>query len=64
LEVAFSLPTRVLEASTLALIGGSLTDSLLGDHAKIGMARIRMSPLNPGIREIKLSKACIQIYEY
>jgi hypothetical protein len=64
LVVAFRLPARVLEAWTLALTDGSLANSLLGDHAKIGMAGIGMSPSNLGIGEIELSKACIQKCEY
>jgi hypothetical protein len=63
LAVAFCLPTWVLEASTLAPVDGSLVDSPLGDRAKTRMARIRMSPSNPEIGEIKLTKACIQTNE-
>jgi hypothetical protein len=59
LVLAFYLPARVLEASTLALASGSLADSPLRDRVKTGMAEIEMSPSNLGIGEIKLSKDCI-----
>jgi hypothetical protein len=49
LVVTFRLPTRILEALTLAPAGGSLADSPLGDWAKTGMAGIGMSPSNLGI---------------
>jgi hypothetical protein len=59
LAVAFHLPARVLEALALALTDGSLVDSPPGHRAKIGIAGIGMSPSNPGMGEIKLSKAYI-----
>jgi hypothetical protein len=59
LAVAFRLPARVFEASELALTNRSLADSPPGDLAKFGMARIRMSPSNPRIGEMKLSRAYI-----
>jgi hypothetical protein len=64
LVAAFRLPAHVLEALTWALAERSLADSPLGDWAKTGMVGIGMSTSYPGIGEIKLSKACIQIYEY
>jgi hypothetical protein len=58
--VAFHFPTRVIDAPALARADGSLANSPLGDQAETGIARIRMSPSNPGMREIKLSRAYIQ----
>jgi hypothetical protein len=57
---AFRLQAQVLEALALDLAEGSLEDSVLGSWAKIKTAGIEMSPSNPGIGEIKLSKSCIQ----
>jgi hypothetical protein len=56
----FRLQARVHEALVLHLVEGSLVDSVPGSRAEIGMAEIGMSPSNPGMGEIKLSKSCIQ----
>jgi hypothetical protein len=63
LVVAFFLPTRVFKELALALVEGSLVGSSPGGRAKTGMARIRMSPSKPRMREIKLSKPSIQTKE-
>jgi hypothetical protein len=63
LVAAFHLPARVVKALALALADGSLADSPLGDRAEIGIVGIRMSSSNPGMGEMKLSKACIQTYK-
>jgi hypothetical protein len=60
LAVAFRLPARVFEALALALVEGSLTDSSPGGWVEIGMVRIRMSLLMPGMGAIKLPNAYIQ----
>jgi hypothetical protein len=57
---AFRLQARVLEALALDLAEGSSKDSARGSRAKIGMAGIGISPSNPGIIKMKLSKSCIQ----
>jgi hypothetical protein len=56
----FRLQARVLEALAMDSAEGSLEDSALGSRADIGMAGIEMSPSNPGIGEVMLSKSCIQ----
>jgi hypothetical protein len=63
LVVAFCLPTWVFKELALAPTTGSLVGSSPGGRAKIGMAGIGMSPLKPGMGEIKLFKACIQTKE-
>jgi hypothetical protein len=62
--ITFRLLARVFDARALALADGSLADSPLGDRAKTRIAGKGMSPLNLGMREIKLSKAYIQMYKY
>jgi hypothetical protein len=39
---------------------GSSEDSVPGSWADIGMAGIGMSPSNPGMGEIMMSRSCIQ----
>jgi hypothetical protein len=63
LAIALCFPTRVLGTLALASTYGSLTNSLLGHRAEIGIARIGMSPSNPGMGKIKLSSACIQMHK-
>jgi hypothetical protein len=57
---ALCLPARVLEDPAPGLTDESSADSLLGAWAKIGMVGIGISPSNPGIGEMKLSKVCIR----
>jgi hypothetical protein len=57
---AFLLHARVLEALALDPTQGFSEGSAAGSLADIGMAGIEMSPSNPGMGEIKLSKSCIQ----
>jgi hypothetical protein len=61
LAIFFFLPAWVFKA--LALVEGSLVDSSLGGQAKTRMVGIGMSPSKPGMGEMKLSNACIQIKE-
>jgi hypothetical protein len=63
-SAAFRLLARVFDAPALAPTDGSLTDSPLGDQVETVIARKGMSPSNPRMGEIKLSKACIQMYKY
>jgi hypothetical protein len=56
-------PPRVLDALALALDYGSLVDSPLGDRAETRITGIGMSPSNPGMGEMKLSRACIRTYK-
>jgi hypothetical protein len=56
----FSLLARVREALTPDPEEGSWEDSAPGLRAEIGMTRIGISPSNPGMGEIKLSKSCVQ----
>jgi hypothetical protein len=56
----FCLQAQVCEALTLDPVEGSLEESTQGSRAKIGMAGIGMSLLNPGIDKMKLSKSYIQ----
>jgi hypothetical protein len=57
---AFRLQARVLEVPALDPVEGSSEDSVPGSWAEIGMAGIGMSPSNPGIGEMKISRSCIQ----
>jgi hypothetical protein len=57
----FLLSPRVLEALTLDPMEGSLEDSAFGSRVEIGMVEIRISPSNPRIGEMKLSKSCVQV---
>jgi hypothetical protein len=59
LAVAFHLPAQVFDAPALALADGSLVDSSHGDRIETRIAGKGMSPSNPGMGEIKLSKAYI-----
>jgi hypothetical protein len=43
------------------LAEGSIEDSTPGLWSDIELAGIRMSPSNPGMGEMKLSKSCIQV---
>jgi hypothetical protein len=64
LAVAFCLLARVFDTPALAPTDGSLADLPLGDRAKTRIVGKGMSPLNPGMGEIKLFKACIQAHKY
>jgi hypothetical protein len=57
---AFRLQARVLEALALGMAVGSSEDSAPGTWADIRMTGIGMSPSNPRMGKIKLSKSCIQ----
>jgi hypothetical protein len=59
---ALRLPSQVLEDPALGLAVESSADSPLGVRAEIGMAGIGMSPSNPVIGEMKLSRAYICRY--
>jgi hypothetical protein len=61
---ALRFPARFFNTPTLAPADGSVADSPLGYRAKTGIAGKGMSPSNPWMEEIKLSKACIQTYKY
>jgi hypothetical protein len=61
--VALRFPDWVFHAPALYPPDKSFADSLLGDQVEAGIARIGMSPSNPGKGEVRLSKACIQIYQ-
>jgi hypothetical protein len=61
--VTLHFPDWVFYAPALAPIDGSLADSTLGDRVETGIVGIGMSPSNLGMGEIRLSKACIQIYQ-
>jgi hypothetical protein len=63
LAVAFCLPTWDFKELALTSTEGSLIGSLPGGQTETWTTEIRMSPLKPGTREIKLSKACIQTKE-
>jgi hypothetical protein len=56
----FLLSAQVLKTPVLDPVEESSRHSVLGLWAEIGTAGIRMSPSNPGIDEMKLSKSCIQ----
>jgi hypothetical protein len=56
----FLLQARVLEALALGTAEGSSEESTPRSWADIRMAGIGMSPSNPGMGKIKLSKSCIQ----
>jgi hypothetical protein len=58
---AFCLLARVCEALAPDPVEGPWEDSTLGLQAEIGVAWIGISPSNPGMGEVKLSKSCIQI---
>jgi hypothetical protein len=60
LAVAFRLLAQVFDVPTLASLEGLLIASPPGGRAKMGRARIRMSPSMLGIGEMKLSKSCIR----
>jgi hypothetical protein len=57
---AFHLLARVREAPAPDLVEGPWEDLTPGSQAETGMAGIGISPLNPRIGEVKLSKSCIQ----
>jgi hypothetical protein len=61
---AFHLHARVFDGPALAPADGSLADLPHGDWAKTGIVGKGMCPSNPGMGEVKLSKACIQTYKY
>jgi hypothetical protein len=56
---ALRFPTRVFDPPALASVVGLLADSLLGGRAETVIVGIGISPSNPGMGEMKLSKACI-----
>jgi hypothetical protein len=61
--MALCFPARVFEALAPAPGDGSLIDSLLGDRVETGIIRISISPSNPGMGEMKLSKDYIHIHK-
>jgi hypothetical protein len=56
---ALRFPTRVIDPPALASVVGLLADSPLGGRAETVIVGIGISPSNPGMGEMKLSKACI-----
>jgi hypothetical protein len=58
---AFRLLAQLREALAPDSVEGPWENPTLGSQAETGMAGIRMSPSNPRIGEIKLSKSCIQV---
>jgi hypothetical protein len=61
---AFLLLARVCEAPVPDPVEAPWEDLIPGSRAETGMAGIGMSPSNPGMGEMKLSKSCIQKLEY
>jgi hypothetical protein len=63
LTVTLHFLGQVLDVLVLAPADGSLADSPLRDQVETGIAGIWMCPSNLGMREMKLSKACIQLLQ-
>jgi hypothetical protein len=61
--VTLRLPARVLEDPALGPFDDALADSTLGVRTEVETVGIGVSPLRPGIGEMKLSKACNQTYK-
>jgi hypothetical protein len=62
-EAALRLLARVFQDPVVGPRNEAMTDSALGVQAEMGIAGIGISPLKPGMRAMKLSKAYGQAYD-